>query len=281
MATAPHDNSKPRDWTAVEARRFVDENDDFGFEMRVAAVVRDVLGIPVAHGETYRDSITGKPRQFDFRFRLEENRAALYFAVECKNVSLNAPVLICGREAEARETFHDVIVSQCRSGHERSHTKRVRNSSVYARDTFVGKAILKPDKNGRSNDSEIYDRWAQAISSAHDLVREAATKPAAMDLCQYGAVFPWVVVPDGALWRAKYDGAGALLADPEPVDRCRFFVAHSLQLPPEEHHNPVCLSHIDFATLGGFRKFVGSLKRPALDWDDWIPEKVRQGYRGS
>lgn len=267
--------------SAGEIRNFIIENDDFGFEMRVAAAPREILGVPVSHGESYVDAIKGKPRQFDIRFRIEENRATLYFAVESKNVSSRSPVIVCGRMAEAKETFHDVIISQSHSGSERSRTKRIRPSAVYSRDPFVGKAILKPEKNGRSNDSEIYDRWAQAIASAHDLVHEAATKPGTMDMFHYGAVFPWVVVPDGALWRACYDEAGQLVSDPEAVDRCRFFIAHPIQLEPEHRHNPIHLSHIDFATLTGFRKFLSSIKRPQLDWDDWIPDEVRQGYRGN
>jgi hypothetical protein len=140
------------------------------------------------------------------------------------------------------------------------------------------KPILKTDNTWRSNDSEIYDRWAQAIASAYDLVREAASKPTTLSTVQYGAVFPWLVIPDEALWRANYDASGALVDDPEPVDRCRFYIAHSIQLEPKHEHQPICLSHIEFATLKGFREFLRSHNPP--DWDKWIPPEVRKRYRG-
>lgn len=264
--------------TAADVRLFVEANDDFGFEMKVAAEIRSTLAVDVFHGATYADPVTAKPRQFDLRFRVREDRKTLYFAVECKNVDLASPVVICGREAEGKENFHDILVSRG-SGPSIQASIQKAGGCLYHTGQFVGKSVLKPDLKGRSNDSEIYDRWSQALASAHDLVLEAASQPAGIHACHFGAVFPWVVVPDGALWRVNYNGSGQLTEDPQPADHCRYFVGHHYAI--EGMSEKVCLSHIEFITFKGLQRRLGELRSIASDWDDWIPQKIRELYRNS
>jgi hypothetical protein len=76
------------------------------------------------------DAITGKPRQFDLRFRIEGDLVTLYFAIEYKNVSPGSPVVICGREAEREETVHHLIVSLSRNDHAHSHPVCVKPSPL-------------------------------------------------------------------------------------------------------------------------------------------------------
>jgi hypothetical protein len=68
-----------------EVKKAVLEEDDFGHEMRVGNILtsiprdanhpeRTIIETP-EHGGTYTDSVTGKPRQFDFRCQVSSSRA--------------------------------------------------------------------------------------------------------------------------------------------------------------------------------------------------------------
>ena len=273
----PFASPEKRDFTVDDARKFVAENDDFGFEMKVAAEIRNTLRVDVFHGGTYSDPVAGKPRQFDIRFRVRDERKILYFAVECKNIDPAHPVVICGRNSEAKENFHDVIVSR---GSVKGACASIRKAEAcrYRAHEFVDKSVLKPDMKGRSNDSEIYDRWSQALASAHDLVMEAANSASGFEFPSFGAVFAWVVVPDETLWTVTYNGDGQIVGDPKVANHCRYFVGHEYVVP--RANEKVCVSHIDFVTFSGLRQKLESLHSSAVDWDDWIPEKIRSSYRG-
>jgi len=269
--------SEKKPVTTLDIRRFVEENDDFGFEMKVAAEIKNTLPVDVFHGATYADPITEKPRQFDLRFRVKNDRKTLYFAVECKNIDLANPVVICGRIAESKENFHDIIVSRGMRNIAAASIQKA-TGRLYRSGEFVGKSVLKRDSRGRSNDSEIYDRWSQALASAHDLVEEASKIGSGLDTSNFGAVFPWIVVPDGALWAANYDGSGRLTEDPKPSNRCRYFVGHNCAIKGRSEQ--VCLSHVEFLTFQGLKDMLFELRLNEIDWDTWIPQKIRDLYRG-
>ena len=260
--------------SAIEVQDFVAQNDDFGFEMQVAGKIRSTLGVDVFHGATYTDPVTLKPRQFDVRFRVQEERKTLYFAVECKNVDPASPVIVCGRTAEAKENFHHIIISRGQSVLRSASVQKAQNHHFHS-GAFVGKSLLKP---GRQKDSEIYEGWSQALASAHELVVEAVRKGAPMDMCNFGAVFPWLLVPDGTLWQVSFDHDGKM-GKPELVNYCRFFVGHHYEL--EHATEKICLTHIEFMTVTGMQKMLGDLKDIAHDWDDWIPQKIRRQFVGN
>src|SRR5207237_448586 len=142
--------------------------------------------IEFEHGGTYKDEVTGKPRQFDFRCSLRKKSTLLSLAVECKNLSVEAPLVISGTWRRKEEAFHDLIES--RTGRFEigpnttiglsSITRRSeREESFYPPKKFVGKSLLrvKTSKNILTAvpDTDIYDRWAQALASAIDLARNA------------------------------------------------------------------------------------------------------------
>src|SRR5881394_80928 len=90
----------------------VTREDDFGHEMRVGHAIRDCPAIRMQHGGTYTDSVTQKPRQFDYRCWLRKERTGLSLAVECKNLSPFVPLVVCGIERCEDEAFHDLIESR-------------------------------------------------------------------------------------------------------------------------------------------------------------------------
>ena len=173
------------------------------------------------HGGTYTDPITGKPRQFDYRCSLTTNAARLSLAVECKN--LTSPLILCGIERPLNEAFHDLIESTkiyrapdsevsfgCTSA-----TRRAKNK-FYKAGEFVAKSLLRTqsDKSSikpppeRERDSDIYERWAQAVSSAVELAETAcrsATGLPKRNKTLLTAILPIVVVPNGQMWSLTYD----------------------------------------------------------------------------
>ncbi|MBX3749072.1 MAG: hypothetical protein KF897_03190 [Opitutaceae bacterium] len=260
--------------SAEAVRAFVRQNDDFAFEMQVAAEIKDILRVEVRHGASYVDPVTLKPRQFDVRFRVEEDCKAVYYAVECKNVAPAYPVIVCGRKADANENFHDVIVSRGQLGTLHASVKRA-GATYFCAGEFVGKSILKP---GKGRDGEIYEGWSQALASAHELVEEAVMIGAPLDKTSFGAVFPWLVVPNGALWCVDFDRSGHM-NEPKLATYCRYFVGHRVSnlLHVSE---PICLSHVEIMTIGGMRELLGQLRNIRYDWDDWIPQKIRSAFVG-
>lgn len=262
--------------TTEELRNFVATNDSFGFEMRVCAALNRPGVLDMQHGATYSDPVTGIPRQFDFRFRRQDDRRCIHIALECKNVDPAVPVIVCGRKRPKRESFHQVIVSSTQGSGPRSLSERVQAGPHYAQDGFVGKSVLKPSRDGngkikpQSNDSDIHDRWAQAIASSHELIVSAAR---AGDQT-LSVVLPMVVLPDKSLYKVMYDEIGNPRSHPEMTDHCTFYIGHRVTIEPEKRHSLVTLSHIHFLTLSGLEKFLRSLEPRQIDWEEWIPPEL-------
>lgn len=269
----------------AEIRELVEEGDDFGHEMRVGRVMRGYRGSQLAHGGTYSDPVTTKTRQFDYRWRLASGTTVLHLPVECKNLHPGAPLIICGCKRTPRESFHDIVESRAGrfhlppAGHtvvETRHSGIIRRitmeSSIYQPDSFVGKNLLrlKPVASGGqktttrrrytiAKDTEIYDEWSQALTSAHDLVRDACDR-ARPDTTPhvYTAILPIVVVPDNVLWQLEYDINGAVTNDPELVNGCEFYVSNDVPLDKTvvDSLQSFTMSHVHFLTLKGFASFL-------------------------
>src|SRR5437899_5879425 len=127
-----------------------------------------------------------KSRQFDYRCWIRGDRGRLALAIECKNITPAAPLIVCGAPRPANEAFHDLIESrQGRFEDNRiiytglsSVTRRVLdNNMFYPKDEFVGKSLLRRNLEkgtvARPGESEIYDRWSQALSSGVELAKSA------------------------------------------------------------------------------------------------------------
>ena len=158
--------------------------DDFGHEMRVRSLLEHAAG-QVRHGWTYLDPVEEKPRQFDLRCVLRHFNSERYMqmAVECKNLAPEAPLIISGTRRTYEESFHDFVHSDTRASTVtgtyvcRSHVK----NEVYPCGGFVGKSLLRVKPNEEEArfvrtsavESEIYNRWAQTLASAHELCRDA------------------------------------------------------------------------------------------------------------
>jgi hypothetical protein len=134
-----------------------------------------------------------------------------------------------------------------------------RNASVYFPQAFVGKSLLqlkkKDGKYMRTRDTEIYEKWSQALASAVDLVDAAgrnATTAANQHIFTF--VIPVVVLPDDTLWKVEYDIKGKIIQDPQLSNEIEFFVGHKAFPPIDlgDSSEPYVFSHLHFVTFTGF-----------------------------
>ncbi len=257
--------------------------------MRIREIIRKIPDAECTHGGAYIDLITGKPRQFDFRCSLRRDQRGLHLAVECKNLAVTAPVVICGINRSPDETFHEIIEArwglfqepgEVMDGHY-SKTRRVVDSTVYQRGDFVGKSVvrLKPIKDGKGNqsygsapDSDVYEGWTLALSSAYDLCKEATEQALKSSVRHFFSItIPVVVVPDESLWVLKYDEDGVVRSEPCRSDHCPFYVDRGLAVTGWEADQRFCLSHIHFCTVSGFKSWLTSIEAEEDLWNRWFP----------
>ena len=150
----------------------------------------------------------------------------------------------------------------------------------------VGKscAQVTKEKDGKmkGSDSDIYEKWSQAISSAFDLIRtvpkdiHAYLNPPlppgavvhSIEVFEYRetvstfAVIPALVLPDGLLWKACYDSDGNFVP-PEPADRVTYFIDKTYSLAgclvDTSSSKAHTISHLEIFTVAGLRDFLSRL----------------------
>jgi hypothetical protein len=258
---------------ASEIKRVIEVEDDFGHEMRVGNILtninyptisytgRQAQVLSPEHGGTYTDKVTGKTRQFDYRSQIVGGVVTpqrLYWAIECKNINPDYPFVICGRQRTTEESYHTLFKFV---NHQFKVVRSNDFNSIYKPLEFVGKSVrrIKRKQNDLTaeGDSEIYDRWSQAISSCHDFA-EKAFKDMGTSNC---AVFmmPLVVVPNDTLWIANYKEDGLLADAPNKVDQCQFFIDQKISIASTAS---LVLTHIHFATLKGLSDMIADFISP-------------------
>lgn len=265
--------------TAEEIAATLGTIDDFGFELRVGAVLAGVPKLDLQHGGTYDDPALNKPRQFDYRARITgEMRgfpAHLLLAVECKNLSPLAPLVVSGGERDKREAFHCVAHSAkaiLNAPKDRVVRTGWSMAGFYAPQEFVGKSlnqiVRKDNQWVPKGDSDIYDRYSQALASATDLVEEAVylAHQQPHPNSASAVVLPIVVVPNDTLWGAVYGPKGTLREEPKKVAWCSFFVDRAY--PWEEF----TISHVEFMTLRGLGFFLEHLSYSGAHWPTLFPK---------
>jgi hypothetical protein len=147
--------------TPADIREAVLAGDDFGHEMRVGRVLRAFWSsdTQIEHGGTYVDPVTRKPRQFDFRWRLRKGDGVLHAAVECKNTSAEAPVVVCGMDRVSGDAFHMLVESRNGTfkygpksdgrfkatmvGFSSTTWRATGNDAFYPPGGFVGKSLVR------------------------------------------------------------------------------------------------------------------------------------------
>jgi hypothetical protein len=274
---------KPDPIEASDLIEYLGNPSDFSFEIETLRALIN-LGFTCEHGGTYEDPATQKPREYDIRATRQVEERLLRLAVECKNLRPNFPLLISCLPRRPEEAFHELSISvkprteiQTEFGttqrlapktaamirHAQIYRLRSTNS-LYPSGEFVGKSC---DQVGRTNsggemtssDSGIYDKWSQALSSAHDLISLIFSDGKRIGKQAASLVFPLVVVPNNRLWCVKYDVNGNRISDPEMVNRCSFFVNRQYRYQLAYYEEKFVISHLEFVTSDGLLEFVNHL----------------------
>jgi hypothetical protein len=262
--------------TAQEIKDVVRVEDDFGHEMRVGNILTNpqyppfhftqVRVMSPSHGGTYKDQVTDKTRQFDYRCQIVRGHQGthnIFLAAECKNLNPDLPLVVCGRPRTKVESYH-VYIARTQDG-ERQLRIVEGSGSLYKPNGFVGKSLIrlkiKEKKLCADGDSEIYDKWSQALASSYDLAFSAAYNKSASQALAF--ILPLVVVPDNSLWVVSYKDNGTPYGDPEKVDQCPFYVDQKFLIGL-----PFVITHIHFVTLKGLSDMLSEFANADSDkWD--------------
>jgi hypothetical protein len=167
----------PRTITQENLRKFVESKSDFAFERRVHSRLRE-LEFSCQHSGTYHDPISNKIRQYDLNAERSIERKTLALAVECKNLSDRAPLLVSAVPRTDAESFHSLI-KHGPPGGSYQYTSRVSAeiripSHVYPHGSPVGKQTDQVSMNQQqeliSDDSATFEKISQAINRSNSLV---------------------------------------------------------------------------------------------------------------
>ena len=256
--------------TAADLKKNLDAADDFAFELRCRHSLSK-RPISIEHGGTYSDPVTNKTRQFDIRANIvvEQLRASL--AIECKNLSPASPIVVSRIPRVKGEAFHNLLIQEeappTRFGISLPRMNSCKSvkigapKSIYEEGAFVGKSVARVGMSASnpaefiSDDTEIFDRWSQAVASAYGLISAASSYfwEDEIEPCAYWIV-PILVVPKGTLWVADYGADGILLQAPSIADEVEIFLDHEHWKTGQTFSYPI--SHLHFATPEGMLKLV-------------------------
>lgn len=246
---------------------------DFSFELTVLKMLRE-LEIDCEHGGHYEDPVTNKSREFDIRAIKTIDQYRVRLAIECKNIRENFPLLISCVPRHEQESYHQIaFVTEPKQDHSTPHivsthqsrakTLSIKNEhSLYMPLEPVGKSTAQIGRGMdgiiTANDTELYEKWGQCLSSVNELVDRAywdGGKKDALD-SYISSIFPFVVVPNGRLWMVLYDENGERISDPVPTDRCSCFINKDYRMGNHLASARMWMSHLEIVTFNGMRSFV-------------------------
>lgn len=262
---------------AIEVTDFVDYLDsysDFSFELSTLKMLRK-NNIQCEHGGLYEDPVTGKSREFDIRASKTISKYRIRLAIECKNIRDNFPILISCVPRHEDESYHQIaLVSESKSTgvgalasihQSRAKTVSIRGDhSIYRPKGLVGKSTVQVgrtlDGSLSANDSELYDKWSQCLSSAADLISRTYWDGNEDDELDFylSAVIPIVVVPNERLWSVEYDDNGNRVSQPKKVNRCSCFIDKDYEMGSKIAWTRMWLSHVEIMTIDGLTTFVNT-----------------------
>lgn len=248
---------------------------DFSFELTVLKMLRE-HEVACDHGGHYIDPVSNKSREFDIRATKTIDKYRVRMSVECKNIRENFPILVSCVPRHEYESYHQVaLVSEPKRDsntfapmfvyQSRATVLDIRGPhSLYVAGDPVGKSTVQVgramDGSITANDSELYEKWGQCLSSLHGMTKDIYWDGDEDDpLDAYmSAAFPFVVVPNGRLWVASYDLDGRCVSNPTQVNRCSCFIGKDYKMGTEQASARLCISHLEIVTLDGLRQFVES-----------------------
>ena len=250
-----------------EIKSYLADSSDFGFELQCLSHLEKTLKFKCKHSGSYIDHIKGKPRQYDIRAEKDCKLYTLKLAVECKSIS--SPLLIFRTQRTQAESYHYIIhtnhfLQTMVYANNRDSDKRIQrihklegNNSFYDLNGMVGKKCEQITYNGEGrlvgNDSDIYEKWSQALGSSYDLIIDSYKYHKAL----VSLVIPILLVPDGMLWSIDYQ-AGVEIPEPISQQWCSFYVEKEYEI---QRDRPMIISHLEIATFSGLDQVINHFCR--------------------
>ncbi len=273
--TAPQETKEIK---AENITQYLDDRDDFDLELFAFRTLKAHGWFPELGG-TYVDPVLGKPRQYDVRARIRFSQGIereLYLAVECKSLTKENPLVVSCVPRPIRESLHDVIIRRNRKEIGDKIFEVVASQAndfrLYGADEMVGKSAtqIRWDRSGKltASDAETYDKWAQALASAAELVETAANREVNHKTI-FAFVMPVLLVNDGTLWTVDYDAEGKRGA-PKPATDAVLFVDRKVELKGRTRPYTYHLSHLHIYTRTSFERML----RTAPVATDHLLEKI-------
>lgn len=268
--------------TSDDIKEFAEKSSDFGFEQQILSKLIP-FGFECNHGGIYDDPVTGKARQFDIRATFKSDLKRVRMAIECKNLRHNFPLTVFTVPRIEGESYHDFIYSYKSRylprdwiafgdgafglSQKDEFSTRFRlgiDNNLYPLSEPVGKSCSQVGRKEKGdeligNDAGAYEKWNQAVQSAHDLIQQARFE------CQFGEneelltfVLPILVVPNERLWTLHYKPDGQQDGEPQTVNRACLYLDQIVKLenPPFQ---PIKLSHLEILTEDGLKEMCEQL----------------------
>jgi hypothetical protein len=256
--------------TPKDISEYLDTQDDFDLELFAYRTLLE-HGIASSHGGTYIDPQLGKTRQFDIRASVGFRNVGweLNLAIECKSLSAEFPLIVSRVPRPDFEATHYLVRSWESSVILSAETFEVGGDGLmlYGAGLPVGKHTFQlrrdPQKNTfKAGDSDSYDKWSQALTSAADLVERACGAYSRYGTTQaFSLVLPVLVVSDDTLWAVDYDERGQR-SEPKRIDDCHLFVdrvyRHELMAK-----GLYTITHLHIYTRTGFVAFLRGIMAPS------------------
>jgi len=252
--------------TREDLIEYLDEKSGLSFELQVLKLLSS-FGFACQHGGSYKDPVKGIARQFEIRATGVIGPGKIHLAVECKRLQPSFPLLVLSVSRQSHEAFHELVILGPRAIRVEDWDAIYHAGKPVGRETVqVSRSSTKTDSPIRGEliheDREVFEKWAQAISSAHGLVDLAVEehRPSAGHELRASLVLPVLVVPDSTLWEVRYQNHPPFeRTDPAPAQRCSFVIGH--RIDSRGAANPVryTLSHLEIVTPPGLERLIDEL----------------------
>jgi len=255
--------------TKDDIARYLSTRDDFDLELFVYRSLGE-RGILATHGGAYVDPVTGKSRQYDVLASKQHSHMGSWqiaLAIECKALSVEFPLIVSRVPRPETDSYHEVVESWGRAemGERFARAKKAQyGRCLYRPNDLVAKKTsqLRWDEKRLqfgAGDSETYDKWSQALSSASGLVQHAIGAHTRWRQERYFTlILPALVVSDDAWWAVDYNVVG-VRQDPTLVETAELYVDQEYCLLSDEKYR---ISHLHIYTKKGFLGFLDELLSP-------------------
>lgn len=277
-----------------DIEEYLVKESDFAFELKI---IQDISRkqFEIEHGGTYIDPITNINRQFDIRaykkipwqggFNID---LLYYFAIECKNIRENYPLVILRTKCSESESYIYVVSNDNHKSfsgqnydfsqrEQPNFIKEVKNNGIYSRQEFVGRSCAQVGKtlDGgiTSSDSEIYGKWSQAVNSSYDLIKKSHENCNSGIGLNISIITPCLVIPDERLWIVDYDSKGNIINGPHKDNSSNFYIDKEYKIIDHFSKEKIFkIPHLKICTQSGFVDFIDNIND--MCWT--LPESLRE-----